>query len=230
MAVGGGMGISTSNITSSGAGLDVTTKGDIQTFSTEGARLPVGTNDQILVADNTTETGLKWQDASGGSQEWVLVAEETVTGSDQQSIDFTGLDSDTDGNYLILINKVNGNASSSSNVSTFINNDTTATNYYSQYNASNNTTISAARQNAAYSFGVPAGSSGSIWMWVMHDGADYARVISNGSIKSPSSVEIEFRCNSTAGTVTNITRITLQSDRADGWGVGSNVQIFKVKG
>jgi len=38
----------------------LTTKGDLYTFSTVGARLPVGTNGQVLLADSTTLTGLKW--------------------------------------------------------------------------------------------------------------------------------------------------------------------------
>lgn len=38
----------------------LTTKGDLYTFSTSDARLPVGSNDQILVADSSTSTGLKW--------------------------------------------------------------------------------------------------------------------------------------------------------------------------
>jgi hypothetical protein len=38
----------------------LTTKGDIYTFSTTNDRLPVGTNNQTLVADSTASTGLKW--------------------------------------------------------------------------------------------------------------------------------------------------------------------------
>lgn len=44
----------------------LTTKGDIYTFSTTNDRLPVGTNNQILVADSTASTGLKWATASSG--------------------------------------------------------------------------------------------------------------------------------------------------------------------
>jgi hypothetical protein len=44
----------------------LTTKGDLFTFSTVDARLGVGANDQILVADSTTATGLKWATPAGG--------------------------------------------------------------------------------------------------------------------------------------------------------------------
>lgn len=39
----------------------VTTKGDLYTYSTAHARLPIGTNQQVLVVDSTTSTGLKWE-------------------------------------------------------------------------------------------------------------------------------------------------------------------------
>lgn len=43
----------------------LTTKGDLYTFSTNDDRLGVGTNGQILMADSTTSTGLKWASAGG---------------------------------------------------------------------------------------------------------------------------------------------------------------------
>ena len=47
----------------------LTTKGDLYTFSTSNARLPVGTNGYVLTADSATATGLKWAAAGGGSSD-----------------------------------------------------------------------------------------------------------------------------------------------------------------
>lgn len=44
-----------------GSASPLTTKGDLYSFDTNNARLPVGTNGQILVADSNESTGLKWQ-------------------------------------------------------------------------------------------------------------------------------------------------------------------------
>ncbi len=66
-----GVGSSGQILTSNGAGVlpsfqaapvstTLTTKGDIQTYSTVNDRLGVGTNDQILIADSGATTGLNW--------------------------------------------------------------------------------------------------------------------------------------------------------------------------
>jgi hypothetical protein len=49
--------------------VSVTTKGDVQTYSTAPARLPVGTNGQVLSANSGETTGLKWVDISGSTLE-----------------------------------------------------------------------------------------------------------------------------------------------------------------
>ena len=40
----------------------VTTKGDLATFSTVVARLPIGANGQVLIPDTSATTGLRWAD------------------------------------------------------------------------------------------------------------------------------------------------------------------------
>lgn len=55
--------------TGGGGSSELNTKGDILTFDSAPARLGVGSNGQVLTADNSTAKGLKWSDLppSGGS-------------------------------------------------------------------------------------------------------------------------------------------------------------------
>jgi len=55
-------------VSGSGSGsLSVTTKGDVQGFSTVAARVPIGTDGQVLTADSAQALGLKWATPSSGS-------------------------------------------------------------------------------------------------------------------------------------------------------------------
>jgi len=47
--------------------LPPTTKGDLWGFDTANARIPVGTNNQVLTADSTQALGVKWAAAGGGA-------------------------------------------------------------------------------------------------------------------------------------------------------------------
>ncbi len=49
-----------------GSGGANTTKGDLEGFSTVAARIPVGTNDQVLTADSAQALGVKWATSAGG--------------------------------------------------------------------------------------------------------------------------------------------------------------------
>lgn len=65
-----------------GGGLSspLTTKGDVWGYSTTNARVPVGTNGQVLTADSTQSLGVKWATpASGGGKVLQVVSAITTT-------------------------------------------------------------------------------------------------------------------------------------------------------
>jgi hypothetical protein len=56
----------TSGDVPSGSGSPLTTKGDLYGFSSSNARVPVGSDGQVLTADSTQTLGVKWATGSGG--------------------------------------------------------------------------------------------------------------------------------------------------------------------
>ena len=59
IAIGTGLSLSAGTLNAT-ATSPLTTKGDLYTFNTDNTRLPVGLDTQVLLADSSTATGLKW--------------------------------------------------------------------------------------------------------------------------------------------------------------------------
>ena len=78
-------------VTKSGGASPLTTKGDLYTFTTVDARLGVGTNGQVLIADSTAGTGLKWGAAGGKVLQVVSTTYATSTSIASGSYADTGL-------------------------------------------------------------------------------------------------------------------------------------------
>jgi len=83
----------------------LTTKGDLYTYDTADARLPVGTNGYILSADSAEATGLKWIVAPSGTTpglQDVITQDPVLTASN--TIDGGGFNLTFDNNYKVDVN------------------------------------------------------------------------------------------------------------------------------
>lgn len=68
-----------------GTSSPLTTKGDLYTYDTGNARLPVGTDGQVLTADSAQSTGIKWATSTAGD-----FSSNTATSVDGEVVLFSG--------------------------------------------------------------------------------------------------------------------------------------------
>jgi hypothetical protein len=82
-----------------------TTKGDIITATAANtpARLGVGSNDQILVADSTASTGLKWATPAAATSGLTFIQRSTFSGVANTGTTFDGIFSSTYSSYIVII-------------------------------------------------------------------------------------------------------------------------------
>ncbi len=78
----------------------LTTKGDLLGFSTLDARIPIGTNNQVLTADSAQALGLKWATPAGGGLVWIG----NTSFSASQTINVNNVFSTTYDSYKVIVN------------------------------------------------------------------------------------------------------------------------------
>lgn len=91
----------------------LTTKGDLFGYDTAAARIPIGTNNQVLTADSTQALGLKWATPAGSTASYSLIGTGTTTsgstvtvsgisGMNNLMIIFKAISTDTAGSSITL--------------------------------------------------------------------------------------------------------------------------------
>lgn len=160
------------------------------------------------------------------SSAFQLVAEDTVSGSAATTVTFTGLDINSDEHYILLYRITN--TATGSWISLYVNNDTTATNYYSQTVDVNATTFTGSRNNAPYIGNINASDEGVGIVNIFRDVSGYFKFASDVVWHTGASVSnLNFRGSKTA-TVTNITQLDITASTANALGINSTFKLYRV--
>jgi hypothetical protein len=138
----------------------VDAKGDLiaATANDTPARLAVGTNGQVLTADSTAATGLKWA-AAGGASGFTCVKAETAF-SAVSSVTADSVFTSTYTNYRVIVNYTTSNTTGLS-IRLRSGGTSTTSNYNFQFLEANGTSISGARTTGSSSFAASEWTNGS---------------------------------------------------------------------
>jgi len=156
------------------------------------------------------------------------LAEYTFSTNGSQ-VTFTGLDIKTHRFYMFVVTAYNPSTTDAV-IHCFINGDTTATNYYSQYCCSDATAVSAARENSAAMLNVANGAAMFGVAWLGLDCNGYPRWYGLSAERAVGSIRNITRAGGYIKSVTNITRVDLVTSVAGAFGIGSKIIVYGGSG
>lgn len=159
--------------------------------------------------------------------EYQKLADVIVSGSAVTQIDITGLNLVKGEEYVLVSTYLH----SGSNPLILVNDNTTVTNYYTQRLDVNNTVVGGVRYNTSYLGAFDSGYFSFISTKIKLTNNGYFIWQSN-TIRSYNTVNmfmVEWYGTSTF-TMTSINKISIKSESANGIGIGSRFQLYKVGG
>jgi hypothetical protein len=212
----------------------VDAKGDLiaATAADTPARLAVGTNGQVLTADSTAATGLKWAAAASGGMTLLNGPSGTTLSGSSTSISVT-----TTGYVQLFVKIFNVNCSSNAVFRMQFNSDTTAANYSTYWAGSvgYGTTSGYSVSGEYVTLGFPttngakAGDTNNIWTVQITDpdGGNRKNVTVNGAFYNDSNYDSNLF--SLAGWESSSTITSIQVITTAGTFSAGTVEIYGVK-
>lgn len=132
-----------------GSASPLTTKGDLYGFSTTNARVAVGTNGQVLTADSTIATGVKWATPSAAASGLTLIT--TASPSATGTVNIDSCFSSTYQTYQIYFN-LSGSTGTGINIRLRASGTNATTNYTSQNLQANGSSTGQSRDTSSGTF------------------------------------------------------------------------------
>ena len=145
-----------------GGSSPLTTKGDLYGFSTLDARVPIGTNNQVLTADSAQALGLKWATPTAAAKSYTLLGTGTTTSGSTVTVSgISGINT-----LYVIVARVSTNTAGS-DISFRINADSGANYAYygaeqlwtSTYNYTYMNTVQQTGNNQVYFNALPTGTT-----------------------------------------------------------------------
>jgi hypothetical protein len=181
----------------------------------------LGIDTAQLKASGVTIAKLATDVLNGNVGKRKLVQTQTLAAT-ATSIDFSGLNGNADGNYTLVANLI---AAQTADVSLYVNNATTATDYYSQTLKASSTTLSGARANNAIIEAVSAGNNVNFITAKCFLNNGYFIALCDQVVATSGIYQNHTSIAKTA-QIANITQLTLTASTGNTFGIGSVFSLY----